>query len=149
MESKENENSTKEIAKRDDNEFGLFDPFFDGFFRFPSFRDEVREMERLMKTDVHETEDNYEIEMEVPGVKKQDIDIELKNGYLTIVAKAQGQTKKHKSIRKERFYGNMTRSFYVGEVQRQDISASLSDGVLLVTFPKEQKRDNLQKIEIK
>lgn len=152
MENNENQNSTKELANKNSSEFSLFDPLFDGFFRLPSFRDEVREMEKLMKTDVHETDDNYEIEMELPGFKKSDIDIELKNGYLTVSAQRnteQEKTKKHKPIRKERFYGNLVRSFYVGDLKREEVMATLTDGVLYISFPKEQKRDNLQRIEIK
>lgn len=152
MDNKENKN--REIAHRENNSFSFFDPFFNGMFRFPTFQNEVKEMEKLMKTDVHETEENFEIEIELPGFNKQDIDIELKNGYLTIEAKRDEKcdecdTKKKNYIRRERFYGSCARSFYVGELKREDISASLNDGVLYVTFPKEKNREKLEKIEIK
>ena len=66
---------------------GLFDPFFEDFFSFPSFKHEFREMERAMKTDVREDEKGYSLEVELPGVDKNDVNLELNNGYLTIQAK--------------------------------------------------------------
>ena len=99
---------------------------FDDWFDFPDFRDLDRvekklygkHAARLMKTDVHEQEDQYEVDMDLPGFKKEEISLELNNGYLTVSA-AKGLDKdendrKGKLIRQERYAGSMQRSFYAG-----------------------------------
>ena len=96
---------------------------------------------RMMKTDVREKDDNYEVVIDIPGFKKEEITVELDEGYLTINA-AKGldkdeNDKKGKLIRQERYAGSMTRSFYVGEnVQKEDIEATYRHGVLKLTIPK-------------
>ena len=95
----------------------------------------------LMKTDVRETEDSYELDVDLPGFKKDEVNVELKNGYLTIQA-AKGldkeeQDKKGKYIRQERYAGSCSRSFYVGEdVEPQDVKAKYENGVLKLFVPK-------------
>ena len=100
---------------------------FDEWFNFPDFRDVDRterklygkHADRLMKTDVHEHDDHYEVDIDLPGFSKDEINLELKEGYLTVSA-AKGVDKdntdrKGKIIRQERYAGAMQRSFYVGE----------------------------------
>ena len=103
----------------------LFDDWFDvDFPQWPEFRDldraerklYGRHADRLMKTDVHEHDDHYEVDIDLPGFKKEEIKLELNNGYLTVGAsKEHDQTNNGKVIRKERYSGSMSRSFYVGE----------------------------------
>ena len=96
----------------------------------------------LMKTDVKDAGDHYELEMEMPGVKKEDVKAELKDGYLTVSAET--NTKKDekaedgKYIRRERYSGSCSRSFYVGDgVKQEDIKAKFEDGTLKLFVPKE------------
>ena len=125
---------------------------FDDWFDFPDFRDMDhvekklygKHADRLMKTDVHEHEDHYEVDIDLPGFKKEEITIELQNGTLTVAA-AKGldedeSNKKGKVIRKERYEGAMQRSFYVGEnLTEEDIKAAFNHGVLHLTVPKKEK----------
>lgn len=99
----------------------------------------------LMKTDVRETEDSYELDVDLPGFKKDEIQVDLKDGYLTIQA-AKGldkdeEDKKGKYIRQERYVGSCSRSFYVGDVEPQDISAKYEDGILKLSMPKHVKKE--------
>ena len=95
----------------------------------------------LMKTDVRETEDTYELDIDLPGFKKEEVNLELKDGYLTIQA-AKGldkeePEKKGKYIRQERYAGAMSRSFYVGEdVKQEDVKAKYENGILKLSIPK-------------
>ena len=95
----------------------------------------------VMKTDVKETDTGYEVDIDLPGFKKDEINAQLDNGYLTISA-AKGLDKdekdtKGKYIRKERYAGAMSRSFYVGEgVTQEDIKAKYEDGILRLSVPK-------------
>jgi HSP20 family molecular chaperone IbpA len=95
-----------------------------------------------MKTDVHENEEDYEMDMDLPGFKKDQIQINLENGYLTISASKEhdSEKKKHgKVIRQERYSGSMQRSFYVGEgVKTEDVKAKFEDGVLKLCIPKKE-----------
>lgn len=109
-----------------------------------------------MKTDVKENEDSYELEMELPGYKKEDVNAKLENGYLTIQAnhstEKDKKDKKGNYIRKERYQGSVSRSFYVGEqLKTEDIKAKFENGMLLVTLPKkeliEQAKENFIAIE--
>ena len=128
----------------------LFDDFFnDDFMNFPmwSGRNPLygKRAKNLMKTDVRETEDTYEVDIDLPGFKKDEISVNLKNGYLTISA-AKGldkdeKDKKGKYIRQERYAGAMSRSFYVGEVEPKDVSAKYEDGILKISVPKESKKE--------
>lgn len=123
----------------------LFDDFMDDF-SFPTFPNVDKELygkhaKNLMKTDVKETENAYEIDIDLPGFKKDEISIELENGYLTVSA-AKGldkdeEDKKGKYIRKERYAGAMQRSFYVGEnLTDEDIKAKYENGILRLSVPK-------------
>lgn len=119
------------------------DNFWDDFFRNPIVGavDQVNST-RLMKTDVKEMENNFEVYMDLPGVAKEDIQIQLKDGYLTVSAKKSSVSEENsndgKYIRKERFEGSAKRNFYVGEYANEmNISASYNDGVLKIIIPKE------------
>ena len=99
----------------------------------------------VMKTDVKETDTGYEVDIDLPGFKKDEINAQLDNGYLTISA-AKGldkdeKDKKGKYIRKERYAGDMSRSFYVGEgITQEDIKAKYEDGILRLSVPKKEAK---------
>ena len=99
----------------------------------------------VMKTDVKETDTGYEVDIDLPGFKKDEINAQLYNGYLTISA-AKGldkdeKDKKGKYIRKERYAGAMSRSFYVGEgITQEDIKAKYEDGILRLSVPKKEAK---------
>ena len=125
----------------------LFDDWFD-FPELPDFRDlnkaerklYGRHADRMMKTDIHEHDDHYELDIDLPGFRKEDITVELHDGYLTISAQKgleEDGTKKGKLIRQERWSGAMQRSFYVGEAVTEDqVSAKFEHGVLKLNVPK-------------
>ena len=98
--------------------------------------------DRLMKTDVRELPEGYEVDVELPGFKKEEIKLSLEKGNLTISAqkgleKEETDKKNGKVIRKERYEGNLTRSFYVGEnLDKEDIKAKYENGVLSLVIPK-------------
>ena len=100
----------------------------------------------IMKTDIREHDTGYELDVDLPGFKKDEINIELENGYLTISA-AKGldkdeQDKKGKYIRKERYAGAMQRSFYVGDaVTEEDVKAKFEDGILKLSIPKKDAKE--------
>ena len=100
----------------------------------------------IMKTDIREHDAGYELDIDLPGFKKDEINVELENGYLTISA-AKGldkdeQDKKGKYIRKERYAGAMQRSFYVGDaVTEEDVKAKFEDGILKLSIPKKDAKE--------
>lgn len=99
----------------------------------------------LMKTDVKESENGYELDIELPGYKKEDVKAQLKDGYLTISASRNTETgekdEEGKYIRRERYFGSMSRQFYVGKnVTEEDIHAKFTDGVLKLEIPKADPR---------
>jgi HSP20 family molecular chaperone IbpA len=132
---------------------GLFgEDLFDDFWGFPTRElaniDKQlygRHAQNLMKTDVHENEEDYEMDMDLPGFKKDQIKIDLENGYLTISAAKEhdSEKKKHgKVIRQERYEGSMQRSFYVGDgVKVEDVKAKFEDGVLKLCIPKKELKE--------
>ena len=127
----------------------LFDDFFSDPFGMmvPQGRDPLygKHAKNLMKTDVRETDESYELDVDLPGFTKDEISVELKNGYLTIQA-AKGldkdqSDKKGKYIRQERYAGACSRTFYVGEgVQPEDVTASFENGILQLSIPKAAKK---------
>ena len=127
----------------------LFDDLFrDDFSMFPAWsgRDPLygKHAKHMMKTDVRETEDTYEVDMALPGFKTDEINVDLKNGYLTVSA-AKGLDKDEKDkngkyIRQERYTGAMSRSFYVGDVAPEDVKAKFEDGILQISLPKAEKK---------
>ena len=128
----------------------LFDDFMN--FDFPAFRD-FDDIDRklygknangLMKTDVRDKDGNYELDIDLPGFKKDEISLSLENGYLIVgAAKTVNQDEKDskgKVLRQERFSGAMQRSYYVGDnIDENDVRAKFEDGVLSLTFPKEKE----------
>ena len=124
----------------------LFDEFFDDFVR-PTRR-VVRyntPSTTIMKTDVKETEGSYELDIDLPGYKKEDVKAELKDGYLTVSAATNTNNDQKdengKYIRRERYYGNCSRSFYVGEnITQEDIKARFEDGILKIVVPKKEAK---------
>ena len=138
----------------------LFDDFFNDPFgmmnasegRSPLYGKHAK---NLMKTDIREKEDGYELAVDLPGFKKDEISVELRDGCLTISA-AKGldkdeKTSEGKYIRQERYTGACSRSFYVGtDLQPKDVSAKFTDGILELTFPKEapKKEPDVTRVEI-
>lgn len=119
----------------------LFDNFFGDMFS-PS---RVMRSAGTMSTDIRELEDSYQIDMELPGFTKEDVKAELKDGYMTIEAShsenKEDKTNDGRYIRRERYSGSYTRSFYVGEsITENDIRAKFTDGVLTVTVPKQENK---------
>ena len=104
----------------------------------------------VMKTDVKETDTGYEVDIDLPGFKKDEIKMELENGYLTISA-AKGLDKDEtdketgKYIRRERYAGNLSRSFYIGDVKQEDVKAAFKNGILSISVPKEDKKAKEEK----
>ena len=123
---------------------------FDDWFDFPRFPDVDRKLygkhaSREMKTDVHEHEDHYEVDIDLPGFRKEEITLSLENGYLTVTASKgldkDETSKKGKVIRQERYAGVLERSFYVGEaLTEEDITAKLEHGVLSLNIPKKDEK---------
>lgn len=133
---------------------GFFDPLFD-FFTPDVVRDSHVARGLEMRTDVTESESAYELDVDLPGINKDDITVTLDDGYLTIKAKANrniNQNEKGKSfVHRERFSGVSSRSYYLGNVEEEQIEASFKDGVLHIVVPKkvEKSVENGHRIEIK
>ena len=110
----------------------MMDEFFDRDFfgeRNPLFGKHAR---NLMKTDIHENDKEYELSVELPGFKKEEISLDVKDGYLTISAQKgldkDEEDKKGRVLRQERYSGVCTRSFYVGDVKAEDVKAKYESG---------------------
>ena len=122
----------------------LFDdmfPFDDSFFTSKKNPLYGKNASRVMKTDIKENEGSYELDIDLPGFKKDEITAELKDGYLTVSA-AKGldkdeEDKKGRVLRQERYTGVCSRSFYVGNVKPEDVKAKYESGVLSIALPKE------------
>ncbi|HEY8395694.1 MAG TPA: Hsp20/alpha crystallin family protein [Bacilli bacterium] len=125
----------------------FFDSLFDDFFDFP-----VYPRRDLMRTDIKRVGDNYQIDVELPGFNKEDIKINLEDGYLTISAKREHSHEEKQAdeqvIRSERYYGEFSRSYYVGNISENDISAKYTNGILTVLLPAEGKAENKKYITI-
>lgn len=126
----------------------LFNDWMD--FSFPDIDRKLygKRAGHVMSTDIREHEDGYELSVDLPGFKKDEVSAELKDGYL-IISAAKGLDKdekdekdeKGKYIRRERYAGNMSRSFYVGEgITEQDIHGKFEDGILTLSIPKQDKK---------
>ena len=123
----------------------LFDDFFDDFVPMPKMP------KNEMKCDIYEKDDKYYIELDEPGFDKKDINIEVKDGYLTVRAhkKEVNKDEKKNYIRKERYYGEYSRSFALGDVDIENIDAKFENGILNITVPKKELPENKKYIEIK
>ncbi len=123
----------------------LFDDFFDDFYRPSRKNSGYTSPVNVMRTDVKEKDDSYELDIDMPGYKKEDVKAELKNGYLTISATTKSDKDEKdndgKYIRRERYYGSCSRSFYVGEdAKQEDIKAKFEDETLKITVPKKEEK---------
>ena len=127
----------------------LFDEFFNrdlGLFPTWYSRDQLygKHAKNLMKTDVRETENSYELDIDLPGFKKDEIHVDLKDGYLFIQASKSldrnEQNQEGKYIRQERYSGACSRSFYVGDIKPNEVSAKYEDGILKLSLPKQEQR---------
>ncbi len=138
----------------------LFDDFFDDFFDWPAYDKQMKDAQKklygrragnMMKTDVRDHDDHYEIDVDLPGFKKEELSLELTDGYLTIKAakgldKDDKEKKTGKYIRRERYMGSMTRSFYVGDtITQEEIKAEYKNGVLKLTVPKPDPNKKVEK----
>ena len=124
----------------------VFDDFFnDSFFPTMGFD------RHPIKADIRETDKEYVIDAEIPGVKKEDIKLDLRDDVLSISVEHKEEDKEERKgyIRKERRYGAFSRSFYVENVKHEDVKAKYDNGVLTITLPKEKEgKDNSRKIDI-
>ena len=117
----------------------LFDDFMEDAFKSPIFG---KREKNLMKTDIRENDNGYELDMDLPGFKKDEITVNLRDGYVTISAERgmernEKDEKTGKFVRQERYSGSCQRSFYVGEdVKQDDMKARFEDGILHLEFPK-------------
>ena len=131
-----------------ENLMDVFDDFDRNFFRDVHNVDRElygKHVQHVMKTDVRETEDGYEVDVDLPGFKKDEIKLELNQGYLVISAEKSlektNENKKGRMLRQERYAGVMQRSFYVGDsVTETDVKASYESGVLHISVPKKETR---------
>ena len=120
------------------NDFDLFDVIFDD----PFFS---RVDTKLMRTDIKEKKDSYVVNVDLPGYEKEDIKIEINNGYLTVTAEktnSDEEKEEGRNIRKERYSVQCSRRFYVGDnVKDTDVKASFKNGILTLEFPKEKHEE--------
>ena len=119
----------------------LFDDIFDNMFRTP-----VMSNQAMLKTDIHEKDGKYVLDVEIPGYKKEDVKVSLFNGTLTISAEHtesnEEKDAKGRLLRQERYMGSCSRSFYVGEaIKDTDVHASFDNGILKIEIPTEQKKE--------
>ena len=129
----------------------LFDDFFDDFYK-PAKRENARvsvPVTGVMKTDVKETDKGFELDIDLPGYKKENVQAQLKDGYMTITATS-GKSEEEKDdegryIRRERYVGTCSRSFYVGDdMTEEDIKAKFEDGILKVSIPKKEAKPEIE-----
>ncbi len=126
----------------------LIDDFFNDFTR-PAKTVARYNNASVMRTDIKETDKGYELAIDLPGYKKEDVKAELKDGYLTVNAEMrQNEDQKDEDgryIRRERYYGTCSRSFYVGEeVTQDDIKARFEDGILKLSVPKKEETPKVE-----
>ena len=143
----------KLVPRNNNLGFSLFDNMFDDMFRDPFFTNSNNT--KLMKTDIQEKDNNYILDMDLPGYEKEDIKAQLKDGYLTITAQKNtsndDKDEEGNYIRRERYCCKCSRSFYVGDsIKEEDIKANFNNGILELTFPKEveQKAEEMKYITI-
>ena len=108
---------------------------------FPLIDSPLLKEREYMKTDIREEVNKYIMEIDLPGLKKEDILINYENGYLTIKAVKKVELKTEVYVRRERFYGEVKRSFYIGEKKESDIKANYENGILTISFPKERSEE--------
>ena len=136
-----------------ENLLDMFDDFDRDFFRGFGRPEQAlygKNAAHMMKTDVKETDEGYEVDVDLPGFNKDEIKLELNNGYLTIsTEKSLNKEQKGKMLRQERYVGTMQRSFYVGgSLTEEDIKAKYENGVLSLCIPKKEARKVPEKKQI-
>lgn len=121
------------------------------FYLNDIFDDFMSEKENNMKCDIYEKDGDYHIEMDVPGFDKSEIKIEAKKDYLTITAEKNKESEDEGKnyIHRERSYGKYQRSFYLGDLDSENINASFDNGILKITVPKKEVSEDKKYIEIK
>ena len=129
------------------NRNSMLEDFFEDFFETPFFKSTELQNMAAMKTDIRENAGSYEVIMDLPGFKKEDVRAELKDGYLTVLASHSEEKKEDADttyIRRERYTGHYRRSFYVGEnLKQEDIHARFADGVLTLDIRKKEPEPEL------
>ena len=127
------------------NTFDLFDDFFDDGFLPP------KKERNLMRTDIREKKDKFIVDVDLPGFSKENIKLSLENGYLNISAKVNKEnhnSDEEKYIHRERFYGECSRSFYVGDdIKEEDINAEFKNGILQIEVPKKNPDDKAKEVK--
>lgn len=124
------------IPRRNGNGLDIFNEVFND----PFFSEKEN---KIMKTDVKEKDGNYILEIDIPGYEKEDIQIELQDGYITVTAtkNEEKEDKQAKYLKRERFSGMCSRSYYAGDnVKEEDVKANFKNGILTITFPKEPEK---------
>lgn len=124
------------LIPRNDYLSSAFDIFDTSFFKDTN----------IMKSDIYEQNENYVLEIDLPGFDKENVSIDYHNEYLTIKAvKNDNHDENDKYIKKERFYGGYKRTFYIGNLDESNIKANYNNGVLKITFPKEELKKESKK----
>lgn len=126
--------------------YSLIDPFFENFFNHRQERNSY--FNEVMKTDIKDEGDHYQLAIDLPSIKKEDIKLALDDGYLTVSASFNREDKENngKYLHRERHYGNYSRSFYVGDqVKEEDIKAKLDEGVLRLSIRKAEEKEAASK----
>jgi HSP20 family protein len=101
----------------------------------------------VLRTDIRETEDTYLLETEMPGVKKENVELVRENGVLTILVKAETPENSESYVRRERVFGELKRSFVLKNIDEETISARLDNGILFITLPKQKREQGRINIE--
>jgi HSP20 family protein len=110
---------------------------------------ESRKQNYIMKSDIYEKDGKYVIETDIPGFKKDDVSIDYDDGYITITAKKEEVIEDDTNyIRRERHYGESTRSYYVGNINENEINAKFENGTLKIMVPKEEIKSSVKQIPI-
>ena len=145
--------SKNNLAKKEDAFGRLFDIFNEPFFNSPmtSMQEWMSGM-GTFNVDVKDNGSSYQLVADLPGIKKEDVFLDYENGYLTIQAKADQEKEEkdeaNKYVCRERYCGNVSRSFYIGDIDKETINAEFRDGILTVDMPKVYNINKTKQIEI-
>ncbi len=145
--------SKNNLAKKEDAFGRLFDIFNEPFFNSPmtSMQEWMSGM-GTFKVDVKDNGSSYQLVADLPGIKKEDVFLDYENGYLTIQAKSDQEKEEkdeaNKYVCRERYCGNVSRSFYIGDIDKEKVNAEFRDGILTVDMPKVYNINKMKQIEI-
>ena len=145
--------SKNNLAKKEDAFGRLFDIFNEPFFNSPmtSMHEWMSGM-GTFKVDVKDNGSSYQLVADLPGVKKEDVFLDYENGYLTIQAKSDQEKEEkdetNKYVCRERYIGNVSRSFYIGDIDKEKVNAEFRDGILTIDMPKVYDINKTKQIEI-